>query len=238
MVLVLGATLGYSAIRALLQLLNALLRPEGLDEQSVALNQQQADVSYIDLSLQLAGYANQFCFGALALLLLWRTGVKLRQIGLDRTRPWWDIGVGTLLTALIGIPGVALYVGAHALGLNLSVEASALDETWWRVPMLILSAFGNSWIEETIVVGYLLTRTRQLGWSENAGLLFSSLIRGGYHLYQGFGGFVGNAIMGLFFGRLWQRTNRLWPLIITHTLLDVFAFVGYALLSPYLSWLP
>jgi hypothetical protein len=44
--------------------------------------------------------------------------------------------------------------------------------------------------------------------------------------------------MGLVFGRLWQRTNRLWPLVVAHTLLDVVSFVGYSLLKNRLSWLP
>ena len=35
----------------------------------------------------------------------------------------------------------------------------------------------------------------------------SAVLRGSYHLYQGFGGFVGNIVMGLVFGRVWQRTD-------------------------------
>jgi membrane protease YdiL (CAAX protease family) len=80
------------------------------------------------------------------------------------------------------------------------------------------------------MIGYLLTRFRQLGWSENRSVLVSALLRGAYHLYQGLGGFVGNVVMGLVFGRVWQRTNRLWPLVGAHALIDIVAFVGYALL--------
>jgi membrane protease YdiL (CAAX protease family) len=43
--------------------------------------------------------------------------------------------------------------------------------------------------------------------------------------------------MGLVFGRIWQRTNRLWVLIVAHTVLDIVSFVGYALLVNRLSWL-
>jgi hypothetical protein len=42
-------------------------------------------------------------------------------------------------------------------------------------------------------------------------------------------------VMGLVFGRIWQRTNRLWVLVTAHTLLDVVSFVGYALLASHLS---
>jgi len=72
---------------------------------------------------------------------------------------------------------------------------------------------------------------------ENRSLLASAVLRGSYHLYQGFGGFLGNVVLGLVFGRVWQRTNRLWPLVVGHTVIDVVAFVGYALLVHHVSWL-
>jgi len=48
---------------------------------------------------------------------------------------------------------------------------------------------------------------------------------------------LGNVVLGLVFGRVWQRTNRLWPLVVGHTVIDVVAFVGYALLVRHVSWL-
>ena len=36
--------------------------------------------------------------------------------------------------------------------------------------------------------------------------------------------------MGLIFGYLYRRWGRVMPLIIAHTLIDMVAFVGYALL--------
>jgi membrane protease YdiL (CAAX protease family) len=66
----------------------------------------------------------------------------------------------------------------------------------------------------------------------------SSVLRGSYHLYQGFGGFAGNFVMGLIFGYFFQRTKRVAPLIVAHTLIDAVSFVGYALLQGHVSWLP
>ena len=43
--------------------------------------------------------------------------------------------------------------------------------------------------------------------------------------------------MGLLFGYLFTKTKRVMPLVIAHTLIDVFAFVGYALLKDLVSWL-
>lgn len=61
---------------------------------------------------------------------------------------------------------------------------------------------------------------------------------GAYHLYQGFGGFIGNMVMGLIFGRLYQRQGRLPRLVLAHTLIDAGAFVGYVALHGRVSWLP
>jgi uncharacterized protein len=148
-----------------------------------------------------------------------------------------DLGGGIALAVLIGLPGLGLYLAARALHLNASVIPSSLSDTWWRVPMLLLVAFANGWAEEIIVVGYLLTRLEELGVRAPVALVWSSLLRGAYHLYQGFGAGLGNIAMGLVFGYAWQRTGRLWPLVIAHGIIDAVAFVGYALLAGHLHWL-
>ncbi len=237
-VLVFSITLGLSAARSALSLLDALLRPEPLAQQRVSVNVPQAALSVIDLLKQLLGVVQLVGWGALGLYLLWRTGVRLSRIGLDTRRPSRDTAWAIALAAGIGVPGLVFYFTAWHLGFNLAVQPSTLDESWWRPIALVLSAFGNAFAEEVLVVGYLLTRLRQLGLSENTSLLISSLIRGSYHLYQGLGAFIGNAVMGLVYGRAWQRTNRLWPLVVAHLLLDVVAFVGYAALRDHVTWLP
>ena len=66
----------------------------------------------------------------------------------------------------------------------------------------------------------------------------SAAVRGSYHLYQGLGGFLGNATMGVIFAVLYRRWGRVTPLIIAHSLIDATAFVGYAALHGKVSWLP
>ena len=110
------------------------------------------------------------------------------------------------------------------------MQASALNAAWWTIPVLILAALQNALLEEVIVVGYLMERLRELRWSAPAIVITSALVRGSYHLYQGWGAFVGNAIMGLLFAEYYRRKRRVMPLVMAHTLMDTFVFVGYALI--------
>jgi membrane protease YdiL (CAAX protease family) len=234
---VLTVTLGLSALRSALSLIDALLAPVPLSRQQVALNAPAANVDLVDLALQLVRVLQLVGWGALGAYLLIRAGFALAHVGLDARRPGRDALGAAGLAALIGIPGLGLYLVARTLGVSLDVAPSTLGDTWWRVPVLIASAAANAWAEELVMIGYLLTRLRQLGWSENRSLLVTALLRGSYHLYQGLGGFVGNLVMGCVFGRVWQRTNRLWALVGAHTLIDVVAFLGYAVLAGKVSWI-
>lgn len=234
---VLVVTFGLSGLRSLLSLLDLLLRPEPLADQQIAMHRRQAQVEVIDALRQLLGVVQLLGWGALGLYLLWRAGIALRQVGFPWRPARRDVLLGVGLTALIGIPGLALYFVGWKLGVNVALQPSTLD-TWWESVALTLSAAANAFAEEVVVVALVLTRLRQLGVGENASLLLSAVLRGSYHLYQGLGGFVGNLVMGLVFGRVWQHTNRLWPLVLAHFLLDFVAFVGYTLLRGTVSWLP
>jgi membrane protease YdiL (CAAX protease family) len=235
---VLTVTLGLSAVRSGLSLLDAVLQPVPLNQQQVALNAPAAQADLVDLALQLTRVLQLVGWGALGAYLLLRAGFAMRDVGLDRRRPGRDALGSAGLAALIGVPGLGLYLVARAIGVSVTIAPTTLDDTWWRVPVLLASAAANAWAEEVVMVGYLLTRLRQLGWSENRSLFAQAVLRGSYHLYQGLGGFVGNIVMGMVFGRVWQRTNRLWMLVGAHTLIDVVAFLGYAALSGRVSWLP
>jgi hypothetical protein len=234
---VLAVTFGLAGIVSALDLTNALLAAAPLNRQQVPINAPHSVISVVDLLFQLANVAQLLAWGALGLYLLWRAGIGPARVGLGRDRPRRDLLGGVGLAALIGAAGLPFYLGARALGVNASVAPSTLTDTWWRIPELLIAAVANAWAEETVVVGYLLSRLRQLGWRENRSLLASAVLRGSYHLYQGFGQFVGNLVMGLVFGRVWQRTNRLWALIVAHAILDIGSFVGYALLARHVSWL-
>ncbi|WP_164716176.1 CPBP family intramembrane glutamic endopeptidase [Streptomyces sp. WAC 06738] len=238
--LVLALSLGASAVSALISFIGSVTRSGGLKEQSANLNSSAAPGRpWLDLAWQLFGITTALVPVALVAYLLVRERAGgLGAVGFDRRRPGFDLGWGAAVAAVVGGTGLAFYLGARAAGFNLTVVPESLPDVWWKIPVLILSAVQNSVVEEVIVVGYLLRRLDQLGWTPKASLAASSLLRGTYHLYQGIGGFIGNAVMGVLFVLLYRRWGRVGPLVAAHAFIDIVAFVGYALLAGKVGWLP
>jgi membrane protease YdiL (CAAX protease family) len=166
--------------------------------------------------------------------LVRRDGEGLRGIGLSLDRPGQDLVRGLALFAVVAVGGIGVYLGAVALGVNRFVVPVPPLGHWWTVPVLVMTAAQAALLEEIVVVAYLVTRLRQLGLTEIAAIGSSALLRGTYHLYQGWGGFGGNLAMGLLFGLFFVRTRRAWPIVVAHFLLDVGAGVGYLLFREHL----
>ena len=238
-VAVFAVSLGASGIYALVSYIGSLTAQQSLSKQTATLNGSLAPGRpLLDLFLQLTNITLALAPVLLVLYLLARAGERPASIGLDARQPVKDLARGAAIAALIGGGGLALYLIAYHSGVELNVVAESLPVVWWRIPVLLLSAFQNAAVEEVVVVGYLLTRLEKLGVRPSRAIAISALIRGSYHLYQGIGAFFGNAAMGIIFGIFYRRYGRVAPLIIAHTLIDAVTFVGYALLAGHVSWLP
>jgi len=234
--IVLGLSLGQSAVYSVVQLLDKMTRAPLADATST-LNRSQSTREYFDLTYQLLDIL--FALVPVALVFYFLSthvqatrdgeGSAFARLGFNLARPGKDLLQGLGLAALIGIPSLGLYAAGRALGITTAIVPSGLDAYWWTVPVLILSAVRHAIVEEVIVVGYLLDRIGKFGWSVPAGIVVSALLRGSYHLYQGFGPFIGNVVMGLVFGWIYTKTKRVMPLVIAHALLDIVAFVGFSL---------
>lgn len=236
--LLLGVSLGMSGLFALIRYIGAVTRGPVRGQVAVLNGSAAPGRPWLDLALQLAGLLNAIVPAFLAVYLLARHGGGARAIGLDRRRAGRDLAFGAALAAAIGGTGLGFYLLAWHSGANLTVAPSGLPDVWWRIPVLVLSAWQNGLAEEVIVTGYLLVRLRELGVRPGVALASSALLRGSYHLYQGLGGFAGNVAMGLLFARLFQRNGRTLPLVIAHSLIDTVAFVGYVVLVGKVSWIP
>ncbi|MEU7106103.1 CPBP family intramembrane glutamic endopeptidase [Streptomyces sp. NPDC046215] len=239
LLLVLALSVGASAVSALISFVGSVTRPGGLKDQAAHLNASQAPGRpWLDLSWQVFGIATALVPVLLVIHLLLREGSGPRAIGFDRARPGFDLAWGTAVAAAVGGTGLAFYLGVRAAGFNLTVVPESLPDVWWKLPVLIASAVQNAVLEEVVVVGYLLRRLGQLGWTPAAALAASAALRGSYHLYQGIGGLVGNMVMGVVFVLLYRRWGRVGPLVAAHALIDIVAFAGYALLAGRVGWLP
>lgn len=232
----LALSVGRSALYSVLSLIQALTREESLGEQSTSLNPGANAQQFWDVLYQFLGQFFALAPIALAIYFLWEPGKSaFRKIGLDFRRFGRNVGGGVLLVAVIGIPGLGLYAAGRALGITVQVSASPLDPSWWTIPLLVLAALRAGLTEEVIFIGYLFDRLRRFGWSTWTIILSTAALRGAYHAYQGFGSIVGNIAMGLVFGWVYHRWGRVMPLVITHALIDIVAFIGYPLAA---AWWP
>ncbi len=238
-IVVFALSLGASGLFAVIQLVGSLTARKALHQQQALLVGSFAPGRpWLDLALQLANIVTNLAPVVLVFYLLARDGERPSVMGLDAAHRGQDVARGAALAALIGGTGLGLYLAAFHLGVSLNVVPENLPAVWWRTPVLILDGFQNGILEEILVIGYLLHRLEQLGWAPAKAITVSALLRGSYHLYQGLGGFVGNAAMGVIFGVLYRRWGRVTPMIIAHSLIDSVAFAGYAALHGHVSWLP
>jgi len=234
--IVLGLSLGRSAVYAVVTILDRMTAGPPLADQSTTINAPMNARPWLDVTYQVLSLGFALVPVALALYLLSANGRSAtRRIGLTFARPWRDLGVGVGLAALIGLPGLGLYAVGRAVGITVQVQPTTIDDHWWTIPLLVVLALKNALLEEVVAVGYLMERLRELRWSAPLVVVTSALLRGSYHLYQGWGPFVGNVVMGLVFAEYYRRRRRVMPLVVAHTVMDLVVFVGYALVPE--SWL-
>lgn len=237
--IVLWVSLGASAVRAVLAIVNRLTVDVSLSDQTASIVVSQTpDRPWLDLAYQLAGIVIALGPVALVWYLLRRSGEGFGSIGFDTGQPRRDLLRGAGLAAAVGTVGLGFYLLAFRLGISVQIAAVTAETFPWTVPVVLAEAMQNAVLEEVVILGYFLHRARQAGVSAPVAIGVSALIRGAYHLYQGFGGFIGNAVMGVLFGWLFLRWRRTTPFVIAHFLIDAVAFVGYLYLRDRVGWLP
>src|SRR5579875_3899970 len=138
---VFAVSLGAEGLRAFVDLLGSLTSGQALTAQHASLIVSQAPGRpWLDLSLQIVGILTSLAPVALALHLLGRSDHGAATIGLDARHPVPDVARGAVVAAIIGGAGLGLYLAAHALGIDVTIDAVDLPAYWWRIPVEILSA--------------------------------------------------------------------------------------------------
>jgi len=171
----------------------------------------------VDVVLQVALLAAETVAVLLVVYVLARSGESLRTIGLRRERWGRDLGlaIGLTLAALVVASITLVALGSLRLHVERTPGVGAA-----YIPVALMHAVRAGLLEEIVVCGYLLHRLRQLGWTDGSALFVSVAVRGSYHLYGGIPLVALSILFGLAVGRIYQRTNRLTAIVLTHVLYD------------------
>jgi membrane protease YdiL (CAAX protease family) len=148
---------------------------------------------------------------------------------------WAGIGLTRFRAADLGM-GAVLWVASFILVLVLAQlfqyfgqrEVDFLPEglpLWFRSLQAVLIAVTAGVTEEIVVRGYAQTRLEQLRAPTAVIILLPTALWGVLHVYQGVGAALTIFGLGLMYAWYFQRTRRLWPLILAHTLFDATQLV-------------
>ena len=228
-VIVLGLSLGMSALYSIVTLINRATLETPIAQQTATMVPSRDSRAIFDLIYQLLGIASDLFPVALVCFLLWSTAKPhLGRVGIDAKHPVRDGLLGLGLALPIGVAGLGIFLAGRALGIGVGISASNLTDQWWTIPVLLLTAARAAIQEEVIMLGYLFARLGDLRLNRWTIILISATIRGTYHLYQGYGAFFANFAMGVVFGWLYTRTpeRRVIPFVVTHFAIDAVVFVG------------
>ena len=238
MALVLGLSYGASGASAVLDLVKSLAAtPVPLAHQVTTLYAPADSHPWLDVAYQLVGVVTEIVPVLLVAYLLVRSSESMATLGANWRRPADDARWGIGLALVVGAVGLGLRLAANALGTNLQLVIGGSAHHWWTIAVLIVHSAATAIGEEVIVLGFCLHRLGQLGWGDRRAVAFSSVVRGSYHLYQGFGGGAANLVLGVFFGAIFLRRGRVAPFIIAHFLIDAVSTVGYIEFHGRLGWL-
>ena len=158
----------------------------------------------------------------LALLVLKAQG-NLNWYGLRPTRKGAAQGLALVIVTY------AVYVLVYWMAYPFFPDALRPRNDALVAPDLIFSlvvaiSIVNGLFEEFFVSGYLITTLKK--WKDPWFAINASVtVRLLYHLYQGPPGVISILVVGSIFAYWYDRTGRLWPLVVAHALLD---FIGVA----------
>jgi membrane protease YdiL (CAAX protease family) len=145
-------------------------------------------------------------------------------IGLTRLRPG-DLAMGAVLWVASFVVVLVLAWVFQSFGQR---EVDFLPEDlplWFQALQAVVIAVTAGFTEEIVVRGYAQTRLEQLRASTAVILLLPTALWAMFHVYQGLGVALTIFGLGLMYAWYFQRTRRLWPLILAHVLFDMTQLV-------------
>jgi membrane protease YdiL (CAAX protease family) len=183
------------------------------------------------LSLYASTIAFQWLAAAVAAWRAWAHGFTAAQFGLAMP--------GRFRLLVITVFGAVLIVTLQWLNLRrMGRSASPLrrplqalaerilpQSTMELIPFLMLAVTAGL-CEEFLYRGFAMAVLSRMGLPAAVVILFSSIIFGLAHLYQGRSGFVSTMLLGILFGISREVLGSLIPVIVWHMGVDVVAGIG------------
>ncbi len=173
----------------------------------------------LSLGLSIGVVLSGFAAAGLVFFLLIRNGEGLSSIGLSGGR--WRKDLALLLPIWIFVQvipqalGSAILSGAHISRYHVSGPALPIG----FIALGLLMSLQAAVVEEVVVLGYLVRRLEQRGWTTTTVVVIAVLVRASYHLYYGPG--VLPIIMWATATVLaYRKVRRLLPFIICHFVWD------------------
>ena len=205
--IVLALSLGASGVSALISFIGSVTRPGALKNQAATLVGSQAPGRpWLDLAWQVFSIASALAPVALVAHLLARERVGMPAIGLRPHPAAPRPGPGRRGRGRHRRHRARLLPRRAGRGLQpdrrpgVAARRVVEDPGAGRLRRAERRRSKRSSSSATCCAG-----STSCGWSPNAALAASALLRGSYHLYQGIGGFVGNMVMGVVFVLLYRR---------------------------------
>jgi len=182
----------------------------------------------LSLTLSIGIVLSEFAAAGLVIFLLIRNGEGVESIGLAGHRLRKDLALVLPVWVLVQVVpqalGSALVTGLHLP--RYSVVGPALPVAF--VAVAILKSLQAAVVEEIVVLGYLVRRLEQRGWSSVSVVVIAVLVRVSYHLYYG-PGVLPIVLWAVASVLVYRWLRRLLPFIVCHFVWDAgIAINGYS----------
>ena len=173
----------------------------------------------LSLAVSMAIIISEFSAAGLVVFLLIRNGEGLISIGLTGHRFRKDLAL--LLPVWIFVDVVPQAVGSAIVT---ATHLPRFDVATPPVPAAFVAAallmsLNAGVVEEIVVLGYLVRRLEQRGWSPTTVVIVAVLVRVSYHLYYG-PGVLPIVLWATASVLVYRKVRRLLPFIICHFVWD------------------
>jgi membrane protease YdiL (CAAX protease family) len=182
----------------------------------------------LSLALSMGLIISEFSAAGLVIYLLIRNGEGLTSIGLSGHRFRRDLAlvlpVWFFVQVIPQVVGSAIVTAAHIP--RFSVASPPAPTVF--VAAALLMSLNAAVVEEIVVLGYLVRRLEQRGWSPTTVVIIAVLVRVSYHLYYG-AGVLPIVLWATASVVAYRKIRRLMPFIICHFVWDAnIAINGYS----------